>query len=155
MHNLYFKKSFFLLLAVLPFLTVAQPYLLLDREFKQPAELADQLEPKKFTAQYFPVFGKDVAKLITITEQLIAQLDRFDPVQMESELAAGNSRIVVHNQTENAQSSLSVKLQTRDGNNGYSIALLDKEDGRQKRLKKLNAFLNYLRNNRRMLNDSL
>ena len=145
------QKSLFSLLALWPAMLVAQPYLLIDRGLKQPAEVVQELEPQKIWAQYFPVRSADVDSLIVITEQLIMQLDQFKPGPLAPATVAGQTSIVLRKSTKMYEQTFLLRVLSRFGNVGFALDLLPQTESPRKNLHRLRQFLLYLRHNRLLL----
>jgi hypothetical protein len=66
-------------------------------------------------------------------------------------LLAGHSQFACTIQGSGENHTFSIVLNTRSGNVGASLDLVEKRDGNRKAVQKIQAFLDYLKNNRHIV----
>jgi len=125
----------------------AQNLVLLDKEWREPLSLATA-ESNPVDHHLFPVYQSDIDSVIELTEWYIHALEdsRHTP-NINHIKSAGASKFVASTNLAGNKTTFQLNLVTRCGQSGYSMPLVDGSDGPKKRLQKLRAFLDYLRNN--------
>ena len=139
-------KKLLFLFCILPLLSVAQKYALIDRDFRKPIVLTDNLQDRMDGA--FIIHKKDataiIQKLETFTKLYQHRLQPND----RSYIEVGNSNFVMYKEKDTKYHGLMIVLNTRAANIGSSLELVHLEDGNRLALQKLLVFLDYLRNNK-------
>jgi hypothetical protein len=127
----------------------AQEIILLDRKWKQPVQQVDTLTFALLQNGYFPVYKRDMDTMISILEMIVekqVQQKKFKylnpPLTLKgTEVVGGLSR--------RAKNQIFVKTTT--GSFSTSMPLLTGDEAPTQKEKKLSQLLDYLKNNRLIL----
>lgn len=139
------------LFLMLPILAGAQSIVLLDRAYKSPITVTETITQGQ-SGKWFPVYIADLDKVIRLTEQLAASINRGTIVSSSLQiLPVGHSHFAITMQHAGAYSSYSISLATRSGNVGTFLQLVTQNQGSKKALQELLLFLDYLKNNRHIV----
>lgn len=127
---------------------IAQPIVLLDKDLKEPLTIVTPSN-ESVGYDYFPIYKSDIDSIMKVTEWFIQALEESHPVPTINTIKnVGASRFFAISGLFERSPGFKLNLVTRCGQTGYCMELVDQKDGRKKRLQKLRAFLDYLRNNR-------
>lgn len=122
---------------------------------KMPVEVRTELAAQQIAPFYFPVHTQDLDEMIKVVDQYIHHLDKTKNVDIKETIQFGNSRMVINNGQNNVIRSFTVYFTTRAKNSGFSLELVNKRDSRNRGLQKMKVFLDYLRNNRLLVNEQV
>lgn len=139
----------YLLLLLLATSTAAfsQSIVLLVKEFKEPLSFSDPSD-ETVDLHFFPIYQSDIDSVMKVTEWFIQALEESRTVPViNATKNAGASRFLANTGTFEKVPGFQLNLTTRCGQSGYCMQLVGPKDGHKKRLQKLRAFLDYLRNN--------
>lgn len=145
-------KMGILLLLLLPGFAYAQTIALLDRAFKNPVTVTETVTSQQLSGKWFPVYIADFENVIRLTERLVRSINnRTLPSSGTQVLGVGHSRVAITAHGTGVHTTYSIFLSTRSGNIGASLQLVKRDEGNRKAVQELLLFLDYLKNNRHML----
>lgn len=137
---------FFLLLAISS-AAYTQPIVLLDKALKEPLSVSTPAA-ETVDFHFFPIYQSDIDSVMKVTEWFIQALEESRTIPIINETKnAGASRFLANTGLFEKIPGFRLNLVTRCGQSGYCMELVGPKDGHKKRLQKLRAFLDYLRNN--------
>ena len=144
----------FLLLAISS-AAYTQQIVLLDKELREPISISTPAE-ETVGFHYFPIYQSDIDTIMKVTEWFIHALEESRTIPVINETKnAGASRFLANTGVFEKTPGFRLNLVTRCGQSGYCMELIKPKDGHKKRLQKLRAFLDYLRNNQFLLEAPL
>ncbi len=126
----------------------AQSIVLVDKAFREPFTLAAEGDAH-LNPRFLPVYTQDIDSVMSITAWYIEMLEAKEPgLDLSQIKKAGASKFIGQRTVKGGVHQFRLNLVTLCGQAGYSLQLVENEDGHKKRLQKLRAFYDYLRNNR-------
>lgn len=131
---------------------VAQEIALLDRAFKNPMALTQKLTIEQLGGKQFPVYKADLEAVIRLMENLSRYINTGTVHETATQLLpAGHSNLTVAMQRTGAYCTYTVFVNTRSNDIGASLEVVKSGSGNKKALQQLQAFLDYLKNNRHII----
>ncbi len=149
-------KALFFLLWLLPAAGAAQTYALLDRDFKRPLIVTDAITTDLMHDRRFPVYTKDIDSLISFTERLQKHMNTgktYDEATVRYDV--GGSWFMAQREKIGKVNKYHITINTRAQDVGASLELVSDTDGSKAAAQKVNIFLDYLRNNRLLIEQAL
>ncbi len=127
----------------------AQEMILLDRKWRQPVQQVDTLTLGLLQSGFFPVYKSDLGKMIAVLEAIVEkQVQQKEFRYLHPPLAAKGT-VIVGDLLKGDKNQIFVKTTT----SSYitSMPLFSGDEGPAQKEKKLTRLLDYLRNNRSLL----
>lgn len=127
----------------------SQEMILLDRKWKQPVQQVDTLTLSLLQNGFFPVYKNDLGKIIAVLEGIIQKQVQQKSFRYLSAPLLVQGTEVVGDLSKGEKNTIFVKTTT--GTYITFMPLITGEEGPAQREKKLMQLLDYLKNNRPVL----
>jgi len=147
-------KTVILLLLLVPCFARAQDIALVDRELKGPMTVTRNLTLRDLSSKLFPIYRADLDSIIHITESLISFIKNRTTREPNMQLVpVGHSQFAITTERSGEYNSYMVFLNTRSNNLGATLELVSRGDNNRRAVQQLLQFLDYLKNNRHMIEE--
>ena len=145
------KTSLFILLIVAK-TAVAQEIVLLDRSFRKPIAVTQNVTAAQLQDRKFPIYVTDLDSVIKIIENLANHINTGAVHEGGTQmLAVGHSQFSITTYNKQNYNNYSIHFSTQSGDLGASVKLVKQEDNTRKAVQRLRIFLDYLKNNQHIL----
>lgn len=139
-------------LLLLPCWVAAQEIALVDRNLKRPMTLTRKLTPSQLMGRVFPIYKADLDSVIKVVESLSKFINTGAVHDANMQLLpVGHSQFAITTRRSGPSNSYIVLLNTRAGNVGASFQLVKQNDNNRKAVHQLLLFVDYLKNNRHIM----
>jgi len=130
----------------------AQEIALLDRSYRNPLTVTQDLTAGQLMNRCFPVYTTDIDALIAVANTLANDINTGAVQQPEMKrVTVGNSTVAITTQRSGASNTYGVILITVAGNKGATMELVKPGVGNRTAVKQLRIFLDYLKNNKHII----
>ena len=141
----------FLIIGV-SFISQAQKFALLDRDYKKPILFTDSITINQVANNYFPVRVQDLDSLIANLEFIKTQLNNIQRSKFKSfRLPSGYTNLKLTTVPHAYGDAYDVLVLTSANNVNAEYLLASNEDLNKKATKKINAFIKYISHDKEII----
>ena len=130
----------------------AQEIVLADRALKKPMTVTDTVTKAQLMGRLFPIYRDDLDALIDTMERFAHYINT--PAMHEPNMQIvpiGHSKLSFTTLQSGSYNTYLVSINTLSGELGASMQVVKKGDNNKKGLRRLQSFIEYLKNNRHII----